>query len=186
MQDDTGGIAVTGYTATDLKIGTPIEIIGILKEEKNNLILEMKEFRLPEEQEKKYTPDTMTCQTATTYLAHGGELVKIQGKITKRTLTKDKKGLTALTVKDSDGGTANVIIESTVLSGTTGKNTLAAKLKAGSSVRVTGILHRNEKGEEVIRVRDCDEVVYIKPTKKPDTSNPRTGDPFAFLFFLWK
>ena len=87
---------------------------------------------------------------------------------------------------DSDGGTANVIIESTVLSGTTGKNTLAAKLKAGTSVRVIGILHRNEKGEEVIRVRDCDEVVYVKPAKKPDTSNPRTGDPFAFLFFLWK
>lgn len=186
VQDDTGGIAVTGYTASDLKIGKAIEIMGILKEEDGNLILAMDHFRLLAEKNKKYTPDTMTCQTATSYLAHGGELVKIQGKITKRTLTKDKKGITALTVKDSDGGTANVIIESTVLSGTTGKNALAAKLKAGTSVRVIGILHRNEKGEEVIRVRDCDEVVYVKPAKKPDTSNPRTGDPFAFLFFLWK
>ena len=184
LQDKTGGIALSGYTATDLKIGTPMEVIGTLKQENGNPVLTITSFRVLTEKAHRYDPDVMSYQNATNYLAHGGEVVKIQGKITKRTLTKNKKGLTALTVKDDAGDTANVIIESTVLSGSTGKNTLAEKLKVGRNVRVIGILHKNAKGEEVIRVRDCDEVVYLKAPKKADKSNPPTGDKFRFLWFL--
>ena len=186
LQDNSGGIAVTGYTATDLEIGKAVEIVGVLKKENGNPVLSLSAFRLPEEEAHRYSPAVMTCENATNYLAHGGELVKIQGKITKRTLTTDKKGIAALTVKDSDGDTARVIIEKTVLSGSTGKNTLASKLKTGRTVRVMGILHLDEDGETVIRVRDCDEVKYIKDPQKADTSNPQTGDLFGFLWSLWK
>lgn len=186
LQDDTGGIALTGCTATGLEIGKPLEVIGVLKEENGNPVLSVTNYRILSEKSHRYDPDVMACQNATNYLAHGGEVVKIQGKVTKRTLTKDKKGIASLTVKDSNGDTATVIIESTVLSGSTGKNTLASKVKTGRTVRVVGILHKNEKGEEVIRVRDCDEVEYIKAAKKADPSNPATGDLFRFLWFLWK
>lgn len=186
LQDDTGGIAVTGYTATDLQIGKPMEVIGVLKQENGNPVLSITHCRVLTEKSHRYSPEVMTCQNATNYLAHGGELVKIQGKVTKRTLTKNKKGILSLTVKDSAGDTATVLIEDTVLSGSTGKNTLASKIKVGRTVRVIGILHKNAKGEEVIRVRNCDEVEYIKDPKKADPSNPPTGDPFRFLWFLWK
>jgi hypothetical protein len=89
-------------------------------------------------------------------------------------------------VKDSAGDTAVVVIEKTILSGTTGKNTLAGKLKTGRTVRAVGILHMDEDGEAVIRVRDCDELKYIKDPQKPDTSNPKTGDLFGLLWFLRK
>jgi len=186
LQDDTGGIAVTGYTATDLQIGKPMEVIGVLTQKNGNPVISIVASQVLSEKSYRYSPNVMTCQAATNYLAHGGEVVKIQGKITKRTLTKNKKGITSLTVKDSTGDTATVLIESTILSGSTGKNTLASKLKVGNTVRVVGILHKNEKGAEVIRVRDCDEVEYIKDPKKADSSNPPTGDPFRFLWFLWK
>lgn len=184
LQDSTGGIAVTGYTATDLEIGKPMEVIGVLREENENPVLSIITFRVLEGDSYRYSPRVMTCENATNYLAHGGEVVKIQGKITKRKLTADSKGIASLTVKDSNGDTATVIIESTVRSGSTGKNTLASKLKVDRTVRVTGILHRNEKGEEVIRVRDCDEVVYVKDPQKADTSNPKTGDVFRLLWFF--
>ena len=186
LQDSSGGIAVTGYTATDLPIGKAMEIIGVRKEENGNPVVSMTSFRFPEEQAHRYSPDIMTCENATNYLAHGGEVVKIQGKITKQALTADGKGIAAMTVKDSAGDTAEVIIEETVFSGSTGKNTLASKLKTGRTVRVIGILHLDEEGESVIRVRDCDEVTYIKAPKKPDPTNPKTGDFFGFLRFLWK
>ena len=182
LQDNSGGIAVTGYTAADLPIGKPMEIIGVLQAENGNPVLSITNFRFPEEQAHRYSPDVMTCENATNYLAHGGEVVTIQGKITKQTLTSDKKGLAALSVKDSAGDTAEVIIEKTVFSGSTGKNTLASKLKTGRTVRVIGILHLNEAGDPVIRVRDCDEVTYIKDPKKADPSNPKTGDFFRFLW----
>jgi hypothetical protein len=41
-------------------------------------------------------------------------------------------------------------------------------------VIAAGIVHINEKGETVIRVRDCDEVVYVP--READPSNPPTGD----------
>lgn len=182
LQDNSGGIAVTGYTATDLPIGKAMEIIGVLQEENGNPVLSMANFRFPEEQSHRYSPGVMTCENATNYLAHGGEVVKIQGKITKRTLTADGKGIATLTVKDSAGDTAQVVIEETILSGTTGKNALASKLKVGRTVRVIGILHLDEEGEPMIRVRDCDEVTYIKDPKKADPSNPKTGDFFRFLW----
>jgi hypothetical protein len=87
LQDNSGGIAVTGYTATDLEIGKPMEIIGVRKEENGNPVLSIIACRIPEEESHRYNPGVMTCENATNYLAHGGEVVKLQGKITKRTLT---------------------------------------------------------------------------------------------------
>lgn len=182
LQDDTGGIAVTGFTAPGIQIGAPLEIIGVLKEENGNPVLEYSSHQVLSEKYHRYDPRVMACETATNYLAHGSELVKIEGKVTARTLTTDKKGVSQLTVKDAAGDSAKVLIEDYIKSGSTGKNTLAATIKKGSSVRVIGILCLNEKGEEVLRVRNCEEVVAIKEKAKEDKSNPRTGDPF---YWLW-
>lgn len=182
LQDDSGGIAVTGFTATGIQVGAPVEVIGILKEQNGNPVLEYGTHRELSGKHYRYDPRVMTCETATNYLAHGSELVKIEGVVTARTLTKDKKGISQLTVKDAAGDTATVVIEDYIKSGSTGKNTLASDVKKGSSVRVIGILYMNEKGKEVLRVRNCEEVVTFKAKGKEDKSNPRTGDIF---YWLW-
>ena len=61
-------------------------------------------------------------------------------------------------------------------SGASGKNTLHETLRKGRTVRAAGLLHIDESGETVIRVRNCDEVVDVPP----DTYiNPKTGDPIG-------
>ena len=44
-----------------------------------------------------------------------------------------------------------------------------------------GLLHIDEYGKTVIRVRNCDEVAYVPP--RLDPSNPKTGDWLHFLSY---
>jgi len=179
LQDETGGIAVTDFAVPDIPIGTSMEVIGILRAENGIPALEYADHRLTQERPYVFSPRTMPCEAATDYSARGGELVQIEGTVTALTLTSDRKGISRLTVKDVVGDTARVEIEDVIRSGSTGKNTLAEKIKKSCAVRVLGLLHVNAAGETVIRVRNCDEVVYVPP--KPDPSNPRTADPFWWL-----
>ena len=41
-----------------------------------------------------------------------------------------------------------------------------------------GLLQRQPDGTAALRVRNCDEVVYVPPI--PDASNPKTGDRLRF------
>ena len=179
LQDDTGGIAVTGTNLPRVQMGAPLEIVGILREENGNPILEYIDHRLPGGRYHRYQPEEVSCKTAMDYETSGGKLVQIEGKVMSLTLTGDKKGVARLTVKDIRGGKAVVEIGETILSGTTGENRLAKTVKKGRTVMAAGIVHINEQGETVIRVRDCDEVVYVPP--EADPSNPPTGDRFALL-----
>ena len=57
-------------------------------------------------------------------------------------------------------------------------NDLASRVKKGRTVRAIGILHLDSVGRPVLRVRNCDEVVYVPPVPVSLGSrrNPRTGD----------
>ena len=83
---------------------------------------------------------------------------------------------------------AEVLIEDYILSGADGVNHLAEQVMGGKAVRAYGILHRESDGTAVLRVRNCDEVVYIPPIPEkaekavPDLSNPNTGDPYGWFF----
>lgn len=174
IQDDTGGIAVAGFSVPDIQIGTSMELIGVLEQENGLPLLRYTDHRLTEERSRYLLPRSVTCEVAGDYSLHGGELVQIEGTVTARTLTADGKGVSRLTVKDYLGDTAVIEIEDVIRSGSTGKNTLAKQIKKGRTVRVTGLLHINSAGETVIRVRDCEEVVYIPP--EADPTNPKTAD----------
>lgn len=174
LQDDTGGIAVTGFSVPDIRIGTPMEIIGVLQEERGMPVLKYTDHRLPDEPYRTYLPDTISCQSAGDYSLYSGELVEITGTVTKVTLTSDGKGVSRIVIEDAFGDAAVIEIEDNIGSGASGKNTLAKKIKEDRTIRAKGFLHINDAGETVLRVRDCDEVVYIPP--KPDPSNPQTAD----------
>ena len=174
LQDTSGGIAVKGFTLPDIPVGTAMEIIGILRNENGNPVLEYTDHRLPQEAPYRFVPKTQSCKTATDYDAHGGKLMQVEGSVTALTLTADRKGISRLVVKDHRGHSAIIEIEESIRSGASGLNRLAKNIKKGRTVRCMGLLHINAAGETVLRVRNCDEVVYIPP--EADPTNPKTGD----------
>lgn len=179
LQDDTGGIALVGDAPEGIQVGTPMEATGILRKQKGNLVLELTDWEFPDEAYYRYVPKTMKNASAMDYSAHGGELLQIEGEVLSLTKTADGKGIAKLTVKDILGDKATVLIEKEILSGAYGDNNLAEQIKKGRTIRVIGLLHMEEAGKPVLRVRNCDEVVYLPA--KADTSNPKTGDPLFFF-----
>lgn len=179
LQDDTGGIAVTAFSASGIPVGCPLEITGVLKAQNGNLVLEMLEYTLLQEDYYRFVPKTLSCETATNYDVHGGELLQVEGKVVSLTPTDDGKGISQFVVEDIVGGRATVLIEPYIRSGSTGENTLADQVKLGRTVRAMGLGHLDETGQSVIRVRNCEEVVYVLPL--PDPTNPKTGDFFRRL-----
>lgn len=178
LQDDTGGIAVTDVTDIGIEVGTAMEVSGVLRESGGNLVLESTAWDFPEENRYRFVPQTMYHSTAMNYAAHGGELLQIEGTVVS--LVKQNQVLTQFTLKDIRGDLATVRIEGYIRSGAYGTNELASQVKKGRTVRAIGLLHVSEFGTVVLRVRNCDEVVYVPP--KADPTNPKTGD----RLFFWR
>jgi len=174
LQDNTGGIAVTAFPGGDIQIGCPLEVIGKRGQSGGNPVLQMIRYTLPQEDSHRYVPRTMSCAVAMNYDTHGGELLQVEGKVVSVTPTADGKGVSRFIVEDIRGERATVLIEDYIRSGAHGTNELASQVKLGRTVRAMGLGHLDENGVCVLRVRNCEEVVYVPPL--PDASNPKTGD----------
>lgn len=174
LQDDTGGIAVTGYAGDHIQVGTYMEAGGVLRHQGGNLVLELTDCAFPEKEMYRYVPRTMTHAVAMNYSVHGGELLQIEGEVVSLTRTADGKGISRMTLKDIVGDLATVMIEDFIGSGAYGTNELAKDIQVGRTVRAMGLLHVDEYGATVLRVRNCEEVVYVPPVA--DITNPKTGD----------
>ena len=176
IQDDTGGIAVTPFSLPGVEPGAPVEIIGFPDASGGEIQLRVIEYTLPDEVYCRHEPRKLSVREAMDYAAHGGELLQVEGQVTEITCF-GTSGVSRFVLKDKQGGLARVEIGDTILSGTTGQNTLASIVKVGSTVRASGLLCLDtDTGEpcSVLRVRDCDEVIFVP---KPDTGgNPDTGD----------
>ncbi len=179
VQDDTGGIAVVGYQADTFQVGCPVEVTGILAREGGNLVLKLTGCTLTEGNYYRYAPLTSSNDSAMNAALHGGQLMQVEGEVVSVKKTADGKGISRLTLKDPRGDLATVVIEDGIRSGAYGTNTLASQVKKGRTVRALGLVHRDEFSATVLRVRNCDEVVYV-PARR-DYSNPGTGDPLWFL-----
>ena len=125
---------------------------------------------------------------AKNYSLRGGQLLQVEGIAVSFTTTADEKGISRFTLQDDRGVFATVVIEQGIRSGAHGTNTLAGVVKKGKTIRAMGLLHMDEFGNPVLRVRNCDEVVEIAPRRTPvpkaDKSNPRTADPLAELWWI--
>ena len=88
------------------------------------------------------------------------------------------KGVSRITLKDGNGDLAEILIEDNIVSGATEKNDLASQEKKGRTVRAIGSLHLDSDGTPVLRVRNCDEMVYVPPVPESlgSRKNPRTGE----------
>ena len=179
LQDDTGGVALVPFTGENIEVGTPIEVVGRKEIRGGNVVLKIIDYdKKLDEPLYNYTPETTPNKTAMDYEANGGRLMQVEGKVTKVTYTDDRKVVSRITLKDGNGDLAEILIEEDIVSGADGVNDLASRVKKGRTVRAIGILHLDSDGTPVLRVRNCDEVVYVPPVPVSLGSrrNPRTGD----------
>jgi len=182
LQDDTGGVALVPFTKKekekDIEVGTPIEVVGRKEIRGGNVVMKIIDYEVLGKPLYNYTPETTPNKTAMDYEANGGRLMQVEGKVTDVTYTDDRKVVSRITLKDGDGDLAEILIENGIVSGADGENDLASQVKRGRTVRAIGILHLDSDGTPVLRVRNCDEVVYVPPVPVSLGSrrNPRTGD----------
>lgn len=178
LQDDTGGVAVVPFTKNGIEVGTPLEAVGQKTIQDGNVMLKIIDCEVLTEPLYNYTPETTPNKIAMDYEANGGRLMQVEGRVTDVTYTDDRKVVSRITLKDGNGDFAEILIEDGIVSGADGKNNLASQVKKGRTVRAIGILHLDGNGTPVLRVRNCDEVVYVPPVPVSLGSrrNPRTGD----------
>ena len=179
LQDDTGGVALVPFTGENIEVGTPIEVAGRKEIRGGNVVLKIVDYdKKLDEPLYNYTPKTTPNEDAMDYDTNGGCLMQVEGKVTKVTYTDDRKVVSRITLKDGNGDLAEILIEDNIVSGADWVNDLASRVKKGRTVRAIGILHLDSDGTPVLRVRNCDEVVYVPPVPVSLGSrrNPRTGD----------
>lgn len=178
LQDDTGGVALVPFTEDKIQVGTPIEAVGQKKIRGGNVVLKIIDYEVLGKPLYNYTPKTTPNKTAMDYEANGGRLMQVEGRVTDVTYSVGGKGVSRITLKDGNGDLAEILIEDDVVSGADGENDLASQVKERRTVRAIGILHLDSGGTPVLRVRNCDEVVYVPPVPVSLGSrrNPRTGD----------
>lgn len=182
LQDDTGGVALVPFTKKEkekgIEVGTPIEVVGRKEIRGGNVVLKIIDYEVQDEPLYNYTPETSSNKDAMDYEANGGRLMQVEGRVTDVTYSVGGKGVSRITLKDGNGDLAEILIEDDIVSGADGENDLASQVKEGRTVRAIGILHLDSDGTPVLRVRNCDEVVYVPPVPVSLGSrrNPRTGD----------
>lgn len=179
LQDDTGGVALVPFTGENIEVGTPIEVVGRKEIRGGNVVLKIIDYdKKLDEPLYNYTPETTPNEDAMDYDANGGRLMQVEGKVTKVTYAVGGEEVSRITLKDGNGDLAEILIEDNIVSGADWVNDLASRVKKGRTVRAIGILHLDSDGTPVLRVRNCDEVVYVPPVPVSLGSrrNPRTGD----------
>lgn len=178
LQDDTGGVALVPFTKNGIEVGTPLEAVGQKTIQDGNVMLKIIDCEVLTERLYNYTPETTANEEAMDYDTNGGRLMQVEGRVTDVTYSVGGKGVSRITLKDGNGDLAEILIEDDIVSGADGKNNLASQVKRGRTVRAIGILHLDSDGTPVLRVRNCDEVVYVPPVPVSLGSrrNPRTGD----------
>lgn len=178
LQDDTGGVALVPFTKNGIEVGTPLEAVGQKTIQDGNVMLKIIDCEVLTERLYNYTPETTANEEAMDYDTNGGRLMQVEGRVTDVTYSVGGKGVSRITLKDGNGDLAEILIEDDIVSGADWVNDLASRVKKGRTVRAIGILHLDSDGTPVLRVRNCDEVVYVPPVPVSLGSrrNPRTGD----------
>lgn len=180
LQDESGGIAVTPFPSSDIAPGTAVEVIGSLSAQGKNPVLKYSSHKLPDVPAHRYPAKTGTWDTLFDPTLHGGELVQAEG-ICRDVRFRSDGTLIRCTLSDAKGHTIQVLVEDGIGSHATGKNELHRSIRKRRTVRAIGILCVDEEGIPVIRVRNCEEVVWV-PDRSADI--PDTSDPLIFPVLL--
>ena len=176
LQDETGGIAITPFPATSIQQGTPMEITGYAGSKNGNRILKLSSWRILEDPLYQYQPLTGSWDTLLDRDTNGGRLIQVEGTC-QEIYCREDDTLSGCLLTDSQGRKITVTVEDCIFNGSDGTNELHKSIRRNRTVRAIGLLHIDDYGNTVVRVRNCEEVVYVPPLKVL-TDNPKTQDRF--------
>ncbi len=174
LQDDTGGIAVTPISGKRIQVGTPIEVTGYAGSQNGNRILKAESWKVLDGKKYRHQPKTGSWPRLLDPDRYGGSLVQAEGKCLEIYCREDDT-LAGCLLEDQNGNRAKVWIEDYIGNGSDGRNELHKVIRRGRKVRAMGLLHVDTYGDAVLRVRNCEEVVFVPPKTMPGM-NPKTGD----------
>lgn len=180
VQDETGGIAVMPFTQSGVAVGTPVEIVGTLQTGGKNPVLKYVSHEILDAFSHRYVGKTGSWDTLLDPALHSGQLVQVEGTC-KEVFLRPDGTLMRCTLEDGKGNSIQILVEDGIGSLATGENTLHKTIKEGRRVRALGILYVDAEKIPVIRVRNCEEVVYVQPRA---SVTPDTGDAIGMPLFL--
>ena len=172
LQDETGGIAVIPFRESGIQIGTHMEITGQVLTLGGNRVLKPSSRKILDLPSKLTQPQNGRWKTLLNPDCNGGTLVEVTGVCQEIYCRESDHTLAGCLLKDGNGTAAKVQIDAGIFAGSDGKNDLHETIGKGRTVWAMGLLHVNENGETVIRVRNCEEVAWIPPGTY---LNPKTG-----------
>ena len=175
VQDDTGGIAVMPYTGEAIQQGIAVEVTGYAGESGGNRILKPSRWKLLDADGYVYEPAEGDWSTLLDTGTNGGMLVQVEGTCLE-VYAREDGILAGCLLQDKQNRLARIRIEDYIGNGSDGGNDLHKTIRKGRTVRAMGLLHIDEYGDTVIRVRNCEEVVWVPPLHV-EVTNPKTGDP---------
>ncbi len=175
LQDDTGGIAVTPFSGSQVQQGAPVEVIGFAQRQNGNRILKVSSWKVLDAAYYQYEPLEGDWQWLLDQEWNGGTLVQVEGEC-QEIYCREDDTMAGCLLQEEGGRQVKILIEDGIRNGSDGENELHKSIRKGRTVRAAGLLHLDEYGKTVIRVRNCEEVVYVPPRIFPGI-NPLTADP---------
>ena len=175
VQDDTGGIAVMPCTGESIQQGSAVEVTGYAGGSGGNRILKPSRWKTLDADGYVYEPLEGDWGTLLDTALNGGTLVQVEGTCLE-VYAREDGTLAGCLLQDSQNRLARIKIEDHIGNGSDGGNDLHKSIRKGRTVRAMGLLHIDEYGDTVLRVRNCEEVVWVPPLHL-EVTNPKTGDP---------
>lgn len=172
LQDDTGGIAVVPFSGAAIQQGTAMEVTGFAGTQNGNRILKISSWKILDRDMYQYQGKQGPWTALLNPAQNGGTLMQVEGTCLE-IYCRDDGTLAGCLLVDEEGHPARIKIEDYIFAGSDGSNDLHKTIRKGRTVRALGLLHIDEYGDTVLRVRNCEEVVWVPPGTY---LNPRTGD----------
>lgn len=158
VQDHTGGIEATGYAQHGLALGTRVQILGELIGGENPTfrVLRLRELG----RDTPVSPQSSKIP---------GSLLTVEGQVCD--VVGDGTAVSRFQLGDTV-----VVVEDCIRSGSRGVNELARLVRERNTLRAVGLGHL-EKGQVILRLRDCDEVWLLTGQSQPLPTQPDTDAP---------
>lgn len=177
VQDDTGGTTAFPYSNPGLAIGTKVRILGYTDAYQGDREIQIITLEVLDDQPKEYQPKALSTKDAMDYETYGGQLVSTSGTVSD--IIQANGIVSQFKLTDEETGVAATIFIDGYITNAAGRNTIASWLQNGRRVSATGLLYLHPEGDSdvsvpVLRVRDCDEVVWLD---RPSPVRPRPSTP---------
>lgn len=175
VQDETGGTTVFPIADSGIALGTKLRITGSVDSYQGDLEIQVLQYEILDSELTLINPLKVTTKQAADYKQYGGMLLKVEGTVSR--IIKSSSGIEAFFVKDASGVEAKVFVDGYILAAD-GTDTIEKDVVVGNEVSAVGLSYYNPDGA-CLRVRNRDEIVFVKVASTETTTKPVTNSGTA-------